>query len=612
MRVGDLKVSMRERRKEFFRVLGEVAGVMPALGFRPAENDEKISLGSVFEETVARHPDNIMLLFEGRQWTYAEFNHEVNQFARVLASAGVSRGDTVALFMESRAEYILSMLALVKLGASASLVNNSLTGAALVHCIKATNVSRCIVGEERTEVLAEVLNDLDLVADRNCFWFPDKGGASMPAWAVDAPAEMEAMSRENLEVTCGVTAGENALYIFTSGTTGLPKAAVVLHRKILAAGQGMGRLGFRIKPEDRLYLCLPIYHITGMGPGLCGFISVGGSIVLRRSFSASRFWPEVQQYQVNCFIYVGELCRYLSMAPECPEEKNNPLEKMLGNGLRPDVWDEFKTRFGVERICEIYGSSEGNVAFLNLLNKDKTIGAAMSKVALVRYDNENDEIERDASGRCIEVPVGEAGLLLGEISDKTQFDGYSDPEATASKIVSDVLKSGDQWFNTGDLVRQIDVGFAMGLKHFQFVDRTGDTFRWRAENVSTNEVAEVLNGHPQIAMANVYGVEVPGVEGRAGMVAFSLEEGDKLDLESLLQLVDSELPVYAQPVFIRIQRTMATTVTFKLLKGELREQAYHLDRVGDDEIYVRKARSDHYERLNADYYQQVVDGSSGF
>jgi citronellyl-CoA synthetase len=605
-------MSLLKKSREAVRVLKEFKQVLPMLGYRMEEKDTKTSLGAVFEDTVARYPDNTMLLFEGSQWTYAQFNAQVNQLAHLLEQRGIARGDTVALFMENRAEFVLAMLALVKLGASASMINNSLTGAALVHCIKATSASGCIVGEERAEALAEVIADLDLEAGRDYLWVPDKGEAEVPDWAADASAEMASMSEDNLPVTREITAGEAAMYIFTSGTTGLPKAAIVLHRKILAAGYGMGRIGFRIVPEDRLYLCLPIYHITGMGPGFCGFISCGASIVLRRSFSASNFWPEVQKSKANCFIYVGELCRYLAMQPECAEEKNNPLQKMMGNGLRPDVWDEFKSRFDVQRICEIYGSSEGNVTFLNLLNKDKTIGAAISKVALVEYDNENDEIVRDSAGRCIEVPLGEPGLLLGQINAKAEFDGYTNPEATASKIVCDVQKKGDRWFNTGDLIRQIDVGFAMGMKHFQFVDRTGDTFRWRAENVSTNEVAEVLNAHSQINMANVYGVEVPGVEGRAGMVAFELEEGEELDLDKLQTLVESELPPYAQPVFIRILRSAETTVTFKLLKGDLRGQAYHPEKVNGDPLYVRRPRSAAYEELDPAFYQELVKGSAGY
>jgi citronellyl-CoA synthetase len=605
-------MALLAKSREVVRVLGEFKKILPALRYRMPEDDDKASLGAVFEGTVSRYPDNTMLLFEGRQWSYREFNAEVNRLAHLLQDRGVTRGDSVALLMENRAEFILCMLALVKLGAGAALINNSLSGAALVHCIKATNATRCIVGEERVAVIDEVRTELALEAGRDYFWVADKAEQDKPEWAMDAVAAMAGMSDQNLPQTTEVTAGEAALYIFTSGTTGLPKAAIIPHRKILAAGQGMGGIGFQIKPEDRLYLCLPVYHITGMGPGFCGFISCGGSIFLRRSFSASNFWKEVQQSQSNCFIYVGELCRYLAMQPECAEEKNNPLQKMLGNGLRPDVWDEFKNRFGVSRICEIYGSSEGNTTFLNLLNKDKTIGAAISKVALVQYDNENDEILRDSAGHCIEVPLGEPGLLLGEITDKTKFDGYTNPEATESKIIRDVLKDGDRWFNTGDLIRQIDVGFAMGLKHFQFVDRTGDTFRWRAENVSTNEVAEALNAHPQINMANVYGVEVPGAEGRAGMVAFELEEGEELDLQGFQTLVELELPSYAQPVFIRILRSAETTVTFKLLKGDLREQAFHADKVAGDPIYVRQPRSAGYELLDEAFYQQLMQGEGGY
>jgi len=605
-------MSVLAKATEFFRVIGEFRKIVPALGYKMPKDDQAVSLGSVFEDTVAKYPGNTMLLFEGRQWTYGEFNARVNQLAHLFAKRGIGRGDTVALLMENRAEFVLSMLALVKLGASVSMINNSLSGAALVHCISATNARGCIVGEECDPVLAEVLPELEMQAGRDYFWMADNSEATAPDWAEDAIDAMASMSDQNLPVTREITAGETAMYIFTSGTTGLPKAAIVRHRRIVAAGIGMGGIGFQIKPEDRLYLCLPIYHMTGIGPGFCGFISFGASIYLRRNFSATNFWREIQRNRCNTFIYVGELCRYLAMQPECPEERENPLEKMLGNGLRPDVWDEFRTRFGVKRICEIYGSSEGNVSFLNLLNKEKTIGAAISKVALVEYDNENDEIARDSAGRCIEVPLGEPGLLLGEIGENTQFDGYTNSEATDSKIVKNVLKEGDRWFNTGDLIRQMDVGFAMGLKHFQFVDRTGDTFRWRAQNVSTNEVGEVLNSHPQINMANVYGVEVPGVEGRAGMVAFELDDGEELGLESFQALVERELPAYAQPVFIRVQRSAKTTVTFKLLKGDLREQAYHLEQVNDDPVYVRKPRSTAYEVLDNGFYQQLLQGSAGY
>ena len=610
--------------REMMRVLGEFAQIVPVLAGKKPKKEDRASLGAIFEDSVARNPQSVMLLFEGRQWTYSEFNAEVNQLAHMLQARGIKRGDCVAVLMENRAEFVLALLALAKLGAPSSLINNSLSGKALVHCFKETGAKKCVVGAERTnslaEIMPELLQSLSLEPGRDYFWVPDEGEHTddlfCPDWAEDIALAMAAMPKGNLSVTREITSGETGTYVFTSGTTGLPKASVQRHLKYVIAARLVSKLGFRVKPTDRLYLCLPLYHSTGMVPGLVSFMANGASIFLRRSFSASNFWPEVQQYQANCFVYVGELCRYLADQPESDIEKNNPLMKMMGNGLRPDVWDQFRGRFGVRRICEIYGASEGNFSFLNVLNKDKTIGAALSPVTLVQYDLENDNIVRDNEGRCIEVPLGEPGLLLGKITPESEFDGYTNFEATTSKIVENVKTHGDRWFNSGDLVRQIDVGFAMGMKHFQFVDRTGDTFRWRAENVSTNEVAEVLNAHPQITMANVYGVEVRGVEGRAGMVAFQLESGGEagaaLDLNAFQTLVERELPDYAQPVFIRVLRNVTTTTTFKLQKNHLREEAYHTDKINGDTIYVRKPRSASYELLDTAFYQLLVAGTSGY
>ena len=498
------------------------------------------------------------------------------------------------------------------MGVPASLINNSLTGDGLVHCIQSPGNTRVIVGEERAAILREVADELQLESAVPCYWLRDGGESQCPEWASDISDAYKACSPENLPVTETILAKEVAAYIFTSGTTGLPKAAIINHRRILTAGHGLGRLGLQLQSSDRIYLCLPLYHITGLGPGFCGAISNGASIFLRRSFSATAFWRDVQESQSNCFVYVGELCRYLTLQPVSEEEKNNPLQKMIGNGLRPDVWETFKNRFGVGRVCEIYGSSEGNLAMANILNKEFTIGTPLIKAAVVQYDVDNDCVVRTRQGRCKKTSQGQAGLLLGKIDQKATFDGYTNVEATLSKILTDVFKTGDRWFNTGDLVREIDVGFALGLKHYQFVDRTGDTFRWRAENVSTNEVAEALNQHPQIAMANVYGVEIPGAEGRAGMVAFEYSPADDFDIAAFQSLVERELPAYAQPVFVRIQSATETTATFKLVKSRLRKEAYHLDQLGNDVVLVRKPRSKFYEPLDATYYGALCRGEGGF
>ena len=427
--------------REVLRVLWEFAQIVPVLAGKKPKKEDKASLATLFEDSVARSPHNIMLLFEGRQWTYSEFNTEVNQLAHLLAARGVKQGDCVAVLMENRAEFILVLLALAKLGAPGSLINSSLSGNALVHCLKETSTKKCIVGAERTNTLAEIMPELaqslNLQAGRDYFWVPEVGDSAdyycCPDWAEDIALTVKSMPQDNLQLTREISASETAMYVFTSGTTGLPKASVQPHFKYLVVARVVSKLGFQVKPTDRLYLCLPLYHSTGMMPGLVSFMAHGASIFLRRTFSASNFWPEVQKYQTNCFVYVGELCRYLADQPESAAEKNNSLMKMMGNGLRPDVWDQFRDRFGVQRICELYGASEGNFSFLNVLNKDKTIGAALSPVALVQYDIKNDSIVRDGEGHCIEVPLGEPGLLLGKITSETEFEGYTNPEATTSK-----------------------------------------------------------------------------------------------------------------------------------------------------------------------------------
>jgi citronellyl-CoA synthetase len=285
---------------------------------------------------------------------------------------------------------------------------------------------------------------------------------------------------------------------------------------------------------------------------------------------------------------------------------------MTGNGMRPDIWIPFKERFGIKRVSEFYGASEGNVAFANLLNKDCTVGMTSARVALVKYDVDADEIVKADDGRCIEVTPGEPGLLLGHINEEAVFEGYTDPEATEKKIIRNVLEEGDAWFNSGDLMRVVDVGYTLGYDHYQFVDRVGDTFRWKSENVSTNEVGEILNAFDGIKFCNVYGVEVPGADGRAGMAAVTLADGvSELDLEAFSQHVVNSLPVYARPVFIRVQPDIDVTGTFKMVKGDLKKQAYDLEQV-QDPLYVLKPHSDRYEPLDTEFAAVIARGEGGY
>ena len=301
--------------------------------------------------------------------------------------------------------------------------------------------------------------------------------------------------------------------------------------------------------------------------------------------------------------------------PAQKDDANNPIRTIAGNGLRPDIWLAFKERFGIERIGELYGASEGNGSFANIFNKDCTVGMTGTPVKLVKYDVAEDEIIRDADGNCIEITETETpGLLMVEINDVAKFEGYTSSEASEKKIVRDAFESGDQFFNTGDLMKTVKVGFAWGQKHYQFVDRVGDTFRWKSENVSTNEVGELINNFDDIIFTNVYGVEIPGADGKAGMAAIVLKEGltlDDLDHQALSDHIKSNLPSYARPIFIRLLQDLPTTTTHKLQKTDLRDNAYHIDKV-EDPLLVMKPGESSYTKLDSDFYDQIVSRTIAF
>ena len=599
--------------REFFataRDLGTALTAQKYLKLRPPDTLD--SMGQRAEDIAARFGERPFLLFEGATITWRDFNELTNRYAGFLKDQGVRQGDAVSVLMENRPQMLAAIVALSKLGAAATLVNTNLRGRPLVHCVSVTASKKCIVGQELSAAIAEVKGELALEEGRDYLVVPDRDPAPAPNWAIDLERASAGLSSANLPETGSVAIGAPAFHIFTSGTTGLPKAAVVSGRRLLATATAVWKAGLRTDETDRIYMCLPLYHATGLMLGFGSTLYSGSSMFLRRKFSASRFLPEVREHETNCMLYIGELCRYLMHTPERPDDADNPLERLMGNGLRPDIWLDFKRRYGIERITEFYGASEGNVSFVNLLNKDRTIGMTSSKIALVKYDVDTDEIVRDASGRCIRVDKNQPGLLLAEINEKQVFEGYTNREATEKKIVRNAFADDDAWFDSGDIVKRVNVGFAFGIPHYQFVDRVGDTFRWKSENVSTNEVGEIINGHTQVAVANVYGVEVPNADGRAGMASIVLEDGvQDLDLADFCAYVTRELPAYARPVFLRVQQELDVTGTFKMVKSDRRKQGYDITQITDP-VYVLKPHAECYERLDADYLDVILSGRAGF
>ena len=581
-------------------------------GLKVRSYAEKDCFARRVEANAQRFGRRTAVICEGRTLTWAEFNALANRYAHQLAARGVQRGDAISLLMENRIEFLALTVALNKLGAITGYINTNLRGKPLIHSITVTESRKCIFGEELAQALAEVKAELPLAEGADYLHVPDAGQVPAPNWAQNMVDEGAGLEAANPPATLQNTLGDTAMYLFTSGTTGLPKAAVISNRRFLASAGLAHMAGLRCTEKDRLYICLPLYHGTGLLVGVGAAFCSGAGMFIRRKFSASNFLREVREYNTTCLIYIGELCRYLLNTDAAPDDHRNPLRRMMGNGLRPDVWLPFKRRFGIQRISEFYGASEGNVAFANLLNKDETVGMTSAEVALVKYDADADAIIKDPNGRCIPVQPGAPGLLLGQINESAAFEGYTSQEATERKILRNAFKEGDAWFNTGDLMREVAVGYTLSYPHYQFVDRVGDTFRWKSENVSTNEVGELLNGFRQIQFSNVYGVAVPNADGRAGMAALVLRPGiGALDLDAFSRFVMEQLPAYARPVFLRVRQDMDVTGTFKMLKGELRKDGYDLARVAEP-VYVLKPGAGVYAPLDAAFAEQIRAGQAGY
>jgi fatty-acyl-CoA synthase len=568
-------------------------GVVTGFGARPTA---KTSIGKVFQERAARYGDKPFLKFEDQQLTYREANETVNRYAAVLAARGVGHGDVVGVMLRNSPHSVLLMLAVVKCGAVAGMLNYHQRGKVLAHSIGLLSAKAVVAETDFIEPISESGADTDGLMTLD----------ELQQLSASAPAT-------NPATTAAVLAKDKAFYIFTSGTTGMPKASVMTHYRWLRALAGFGGLGMRLTTDDTLYCCLPLYHNNALTVALSSVLNSGSTLALGKSFSASKFWDEVIHYDATAFVYIGEICAYLLNQDPKPTDRKHRVRVIAGNGLRPAIWDEFTKRFGIARVCEFYAASEGNTAFLNVFNVDKTTGICPSPIAFVEYDDETGGPARDDNGRVRKVKTGEPGLLLSKVSSFQPFDGYTDKEATEKKLVRGAFKDDDVWFNTGDLMR------SQGFGHAAFTDRLGDTFRWKGENVATTEVEAAISTDPQVEEATVFGVEVEGAGGKAGMAAIQLKDGQEFDGKALAKAAYEHLPGYAVPLFVRISSELAHTSTFKSQKVELRKQGYggssgegdeDAGETGDldDPIYVLAGRDEGYVEFYDEYPSEVVDG----
>jgi len=595
---------------EFLGKVPSLIGGLPGLikGLKVGSSKDKtrpVGIGLCVEQAQKKNPHGLAFIQGDTRLTYTEFNDWANRLAHFLLSSGLKKGDTVALMIENRAELMVSVTACAKIGVVAAMINTSLRGKVLTHSINLVKPKAVILGEELLAPYEEV-NDA-LVIPKDCRYFladthtlQDSGTA--PGGWKNLATLIESQSSENLINSQQVYVDDPCFYIYTSGTTGMPKAVVFNHGRFMKAYGGFGYGGLRLNAADRMYVTLPFYHATAMAVCWGSILAGNATLIMGRKFSASKFWPEVREYNATAFGYVGELCRYLMDQPVDPKDLQNNVRAMVGNGLRPSIWKDFKTRFGVEKVLELYASSEGNIAFTNILNFENTVGLSPLPYAIVKYDKEQEAPITDAKGRLIRVAKGGVGLLIGEITDKTPFHGYTDSSNTEKSILRNAFKDGDAWFDTGDLMRD------MGFKHAQFVDRLGDTFRWKGENVSTTEVEFIVDAVDKISESIVYGVEIPNTNGRAGMASIRLDcEESEFDFKSLLSKLKGELPNYAIPVFLRISDEVDTTGTFKHKKAPLKEKGFDLSKQ-QAPIYVWLPKSDEYVPLCKTTQAKIEEG----
>lgn len=558
----------------------------------------------LIESKVDEFSDRVALVSEHETFTYRSLDARANRYARWAQANGIGKGKTVALLMPNRAEYLAIWIGIAKAGGATALINTNLAGQSLAHCINVVNAHLVIVEAS----LARTLKSAERFLEPGAQIF-GHGECDYPrvdtALAAFSDARLSGAERPKLTIE------DPCLFIYTSGTTGLPKAANMNHYRVQLAMLGFtGVTGSR--GDDKVYDALPLYHTVGgiLGPGVA--MMVGGSCVIRGRFSASEFWPDVARHGCTIFVYIGELCRYLLNTPPGPADRAHKIRLCFGNGLRPDVWEPFRDRFGIPAIREYYAATEGNCTIFNFDSKPGAVGRIPKwlerkfPIKIVRFDVEKEEPVRGPDGLCIECGFGEAGELIGEIINDpsrpaARFEGYADKAATEKKIMRDVFRKGDTWFRTGDLLRRDELGY------YYFVDRIGDTFRWKGENVATNEVSERISAFPGIEESTVYGVHVPGKDGRAGMASLVVRDASHFDLEAFAAFLRDQLPDYARPLFIRFREHLDITGTFKQRKVDLVSEGFDPARVRDP-LYFHDAARSAFTPLDDRLHASIVAG----
>jgi fatty-acyl-CoA synthase len=567
----------------------------------PIAKNPSRTLPTVIDELGEEFGESLALLSDEDCLTYRALAKRMNQYARWALGQGLPKGEAVCLLMPNRPEYMAIWHGISRAGGVVSLLNTSLIGASLAHCIDTVEPRHIIIA---AELMENFLTAKQLVTSNCKIWsFGDCGGEYPRVEQVVDTYPDDKLTSTELPL---VTVKDRALYVYTSGTTGYPKAANVSHFRLMTWSYWFAGM-MDTQSNDRMYDCLPMYHSVGGIAAIGAVLVKGGSVVVRKKFSVSQFWDDIIRWDCTLFQYIGELCRYLVQAPPHARETSHRLRLCCGNGLRPDVWDSFKSRFRIPQILEFYAATEGNISLFNCEGKPGAIGrvpaflAHRFPIALVKFDPENERPFRNEHGFCMRCASSEIGEAIGKLPDDLstlggRFEGYTSEEESAKKVLRDVFERGDAWYRTGDLMRKDDAGY------YYFVDRIGDTFRWKGENVATTEVSEAITGCPGVKDAIVYGVAIAGTDGRAGMVTLAV--GSNFNIEEFQKHLIARLPTYARPVFVRICSEIETTSTFKYSKQKLVRDSFDPN-TSMDIIYFYDSKAGRFLRVDNLLYQRI-------
>ncbi|RWS25338.1 Long-chain fatty acid transport protein 1-like protein [Leptotrombidium deliense] len=560
----------------------------------------------IFQENVKKHPNRVMFYHESRNWTFKEVDEFSNQVANCFLELGFHPGEEVALLMESRPEFVAIWLGFAKIGVVAALINTQQRLDSLVHSITVVNCKAIVYESAFNKNIKDVVSDINRIRPLQYFCYGEYDPTELPARPLH-----NLLAESSTDTPSQIRKGnftDRLFYIYTSGTTGLPKAAIIKHCRYIWMGSAL-KFMIGLRSDEVIYTAIPLYHLAGGVLGSCQCVIFGSSMAIRPKFSASKFWDDCIKYKCTAAQYIGEICRYLLSQPQSPADQTHSVRIVFGNGLRPSIWKQFKERFRVESVGEFYGSTEGNANIVNTNSKEGACGFISQilpwiyPVTLIKIDENTSDPVRDENGMCVRCKPGECGEFVGKILNndpERAFDGYANKEANAKKIVHDVFEKGDQAFLSGDLLEMDTFGY------LYFKDRTGDTFRWKGENVSTTEVEAVISNTIHLSDSVVFGVSVPGCEGKAGMAVIA-DPQRSVDLNNFFKKLQERLPQIAIPVFVRLVNRIDATSTYKLSKSKYQREGFKPSEIKDP-VYYLNSKSKTYSLVDDKIFKQIESG----